>query len=60
MEDLKQRTTADLSGAYGLIGQALGRLHPSLDITKEIKKIEASIGLVLEGLEYGDFDKEIK
>lgn len=59
MEYLKQKITTELGGAYGLLGQARDRLHPSLDIYKEIKKIEESLKFVLEGLEYGDFDKEI-
>lgn len=58
--DIKKKVLEEVYGIYGIIGQTIGRLHPSLTLTQELKKIEELIKSIAEGIEHGDFDKEVQ
>lgn len=56
MDDIRKNVLHDLQGAAKMIEQALNRLHPSLDLWREIRKIDEMIDDVRTGIEDRDFD----
>jgi hypothetical protein len=45
----------DLKGAAKMLDQALSRLHPSLELYKDIKKVDEQLDCVRLSLEEGDY-----
>lgn len=54
MTQLHKFVASDLRGAMKMTSQALERIHPSLDIYKELKKVDDELDSILMALEDGE------
>lgn len=57
MDQLKAAIKKDLERAAKSIRQAYNRLHPGLDIAKDIKRVDEALDAVYETLLDGGYDK---
>jgi hypothetical protein len=56
--ELHEQILSDLNGAAKMLDQALRRLHPSLDIHKDIHRVDDVLDSVILSLQEGDYDLE--
>ena len=56
MTELHEQLISDLTGAAKMLDQALQRVHPSLDIHKDIHRVDDALDSVLTALIEGDYD----
>ena len=56
--ELQDEILSDLRGAAKMLDQAQRKLHPSLDLHKEIHEVDGNLDSIIMALEEGDYDLE--
>lgn len=56
--EINQQVLSDLQGAAKMLSQALQRLHPSLEIHTDIRRVDDALDSVVLSLAEGDYDQQ--